>query len=621
MAFVSPEYLDELRARVAVSTVAGRRVKLVKKGREYSGLCPFHSEKTPSFTINDERGFYHCFGCGANGDVISFVTETEGLNFVEAVEQLSALAGLEMPRPDRQAREKSARRASLYDVTEAACAWFEAQLQGAQGAVARRYLADRGVTAQSCRGFRLGYAPPDGLQAALATQGIATDKLVAAGLVKARDSGGCYDFFRGRVIFPITDRRGRVIAFGGRALGEAQPKYLNSPDTELFHKGKVLYNMAAARQATRREENLLVVEGYMDVVALTQVGFSAVVAPLGTAVTTDQLLELWRMVREPVICLDGDAAGLRAAGRAVARALPELGDGRSLRFATLPAGEDPDSLVQRGGAGAFGDVLAQARPLSDVLWQDLRAAQSLETPERRAAFRAALRRRVGVIGDRETQDEYRREMFRRLDALFAPQKKSDRRPFQSVPPLRRLPPPPRRVNLIHRAEQVLLAALINHPMVLAQHVEELAASRLSDSRLQALLHELLMQIMRDPDLDSASLKAHLFAKSFGLDKLLCDDVYHHGHFARPATDSHEAGYGVAHILSLFRERVAAQTAPQQRQALLEALLDEEQGTEALARHDAHKQTRREETGVDIDLDAFDLDGSSEDEKFGAQSDE
>ncbi len=428
---IPPEFLDELRNRLTLSEVVGRRVKLVKKGREHSGLCPFHNEKTPSFTVSDEKGFYHCFGCGAHGSAIDFVMNSEGLSFPEAVERLAAQAGMQVPQARPEDRERAEKRAGLIDVLEAACVWFEEQLRSEAGREARDYLAGRGLDPQTVKSFRLGFAPRQRgvLAKALRARGITVDQLLEAGLVKRAEQGesgaggdpgegDLRDYFFHRVIFPITDRRGRVIAFGGRTLGESKAKYLNSPDTPLFHKGRVLYNLARARKAAHDTGELLVTEGYMDVIALAEGGFPAAVAPLGTALTEEQIEELWRLCAEPTLCFDGDAAGQRAAFRAAERALPLLKPGKSLLFALLPPGEDPDSLLRGQGAPALRAILEAAQPLADMVWRRAAENRPADTPERRAAIRAELRDQVRAIRDPELREDYRQEMERRFEAVF-----------------------------------------------------------------------------------------------------------------------------------------------------------------------------------------------------------
>ena len=407
---IPPDFLEELRRRLTLSSVVAKRVRLTKKGREFEGLCPFHNEKTPSFFVNDDKAFYHCFGCGAHGDVLSFVINTEGLSFPEAVERLAGEAGLEVPRSAAVDPAERARRAGAEAAVEAACAWFQSQLKLPAGKAALDYLRGRQVDDSQLAGFRIGFAPDQrtALKAHLLKQEFAEDVLLEAGLlVKPEDGGASYDRFRGRVMFPIADRRGRIIAFGGRVMGDGQPKYLNSPEGPLFHKGRTLYAHHLAREAAAHGEPVIVAEGYMDVVALHRAGFRGAVAPLGTALTEDQLAELWRLAAEPALCFDGDAAGQRAAARAALRALPLLAPGKSLRFVTLPAGQDPDDVVgQPGGTIQFRELLAGAAPLSAVLWETERARAPLDTPERRADFRVRLRDHINHIGDRDVRRFY-----------------------------------------------------------------------------------------------------------------------------------------------------------------------------------------------------------------------
>ena len=360
---IAPDFLDEIRARIGLGDVIARHVPLKRAGRELTGLCPFHSEKTPSFTVSEEKGFFHCFGCGAHGDVIGFAMRQEGLSFPEAVERLAGEAGLQVPQATPEEREAAKRTASLHEVMERACRFFEAELQGPRGAAARSYLDGRGIEEATVARFRLGYAPDTrtALRNAVMDAEHPEALLVEAGLLIRPDDGTPYDRFRGRVIFPITDRRGRVIAFGGRILGEGNPKYLNSPDTPLFSKGRVLYGMATAREAAHRNGRVIVTEGYTDVIALNRAGYSEAVAPLGTALTESHLHALWRMAPEPILCFDGDPAGKRAAYRAAERALPLLEPGRSLQFVTLPAGQDPDSLLADEGVEAVDDPVWQSR--------------------------------------------------------------------------------------------------------------------------------------------------------------------------------------------------------------------------------------------------------------------
>ena len=350
--------LDELRDRTALVDLIGRKVSLQRRGREHTGLCPFHKEKTPSFTVNEEKGFYHCFGCGQHGDAISFVMETESLNFPEAVERLANAAGIEVPRATPEEVQREKRRGGLLEAIEAATVWFERRLRGPEGKVALDYFTRRGLDSETIAKFRLGYAPVLGrgeasrLSADLIQQGFEIETLVEAGLLNVPEDGRApYDFFRGRAMFPITDRRGRVIAFGGRVIGDGEPKYLNSRDTPLFDKRRILYNLANAREACRDAPEMIVAEGYMDVIALDRGGFPAAVAPLGTALTEEQIEALWKLVDEPLLCFDGDNAGRRAAGRAADRA--SIVEARQVAAYCLhAAGRRPGQYV--GGSGVDG---------------------------------------------------------------------------------------------------------------------------------------------------------------------------------------------------------------------------------------------------------------------------
>ena len=426
MAF-PPSFLDEIRSRVSLVSVIGRRVRLTKKGREHVGLCPFHNEKSPSFTVNEDKGFFHCFGCGAHGDVIGFEMQTHHLSFPEAVERLAQEAGLDVPVQAPEDRERAKRASSLYDAMEFACRFFEKALREPAGDTALGYLRRRGLDDQTIARFRLGYSP-DGrgtLKNAAKQAGLPEALAIEAGLLIAPDTGGrdggdTYDRFRGQVMFPITDRRGRIIAFGGRIMGDGQPKYLNSPDTPLFHKGSVLYGLAQAREPALQAGTVVVCEGYMDVITLHRAGFAHAVAPLGTALTEQQIELLWRMAPEPIICLDGDAAGRRAAAKAAERALPLLKPGLSLRFASVPPPEDPDSFIRKQGAGALQEVLDRALPLSEVLWRQELAGYAIDTPERRAALEHDVMKLVAGIADRSVADQYRSHFRSLLWKTFHP---------------------------------------------------------------------------------------------------------------------------------------------------------------------------------------------------------
>ncbi|SEG04623.1 DNA primase [Bosea lathyri] len=418
-----PSILEEIKARLPVSAVVGKRVRLAKSGREWKGLSPFNAEKTPSFFVNDQKGSFFDFSSGKNGDIFKFVMETEGLSFPEAVEKLAFEAGVVLPKITHEAQVQEEKRKGLHEVVELAARFFEAELMGERGAGARRYLAGRGLDGEARKAFRIGYGPPDrfALRDHLAGKGVDAALMMETGLlVHGEEIAVPYDRFRDRIMFPIHDSRGRVVAFGGRAMSaEVSAKYLNSPETPLFHKGSLLFNHHNARKAAHDTGQVIIVEGYVDVIAMSLSGFPQTVAPLGTALTEDQLTLLWRMSDEPVICLDGDKAGRKAASRAIDLALPMLEPGKSLAFAILPDGQDPDDLARSGGRAAIMDVVAAARPLVDMLWTREVEAGPLDTPERRAAFERRLKEPLGQIKDEATRRHYRREMDERLAQLFA----------------------------------------------------------------------------------------------------------------------------------------------------------------------------------------------------------
>ena len=419
---ITPQWKDELRARITLSTVVMRTTKLVKAGREFKGCCPFHNENTPSFYVNDQKQFYHCFGCGAHGDVITWMIEQRGLPFMEAIKELAEEAGMEVPRPDPVAAKKAEKRAELVDVTTAAQDWYVANLESAEGRRALEYLRGRGLSDATLREFGFGYAPEDKQALAKALSHFDAPMLADSGMRITTDDGSTYDRFRGRVMLPIQDQRGRVIAFGGRILEkrEGVAKYLNSPDTPLFDKGRTLYNLHRAAPASRQTGRVVVVEGYMDVVALAQAGVHDAVAPLGTALTETQLEMLWRMVEVPLLCFDGDSAGQRAAMRAIARALPLLAPMRSLGIVRLPSGLDPDDLIQQQGERAIHRLLENPQSLLDVLWQSERDAQPLESPEAKAGLKARLMAHVDTIEDNDIRSLYRRELLDRFSAFAYP---------------------------------------------------------------------------------------------------------------------------------------------------------------------------------------------------------
>ncbi|MCB5944927.1 DNA primase [Acidocella sp. KAb 2-4] len=512
-------FLDELRARVPIRTVIGRTVKLTRSSRDWKGCCPFHGEKTPSFYVYDDH--YHCFGCGAHGDVITFVMKSTGAGFMETVEELARQAGLEVPKPTPQAAEAEQRRAGLSEVLEAAARQYQLWLSGPEGRAALEYLRGRGLSDDTIRKFGLGWSGEGrgALAAALRGQNIKPDQLIEAGLMKQAERGPV-DMFFARVMFPIRDKRGAMISFGGRIMGDGQPKYVNGPETAVFAKRRALYGLNFAREAVRKGARLIVVEGYMDVIALAQAGFGGAVAPLGTALTEEHLEELWKLSPEPVICFDGDAAGQRAALRTVELALAHLSPERSLRLLRLPPKDDPDSLIRRGGAAAFQAALAQAEPLSEALYGMLTAAhRPPNTPEGRAAFLHRLDELAGLIPDKTLAGEYRQHLRGRYygerrqarpQTAFRPGQ-----PGRLAPPPVKLPPrpaPDASAADLRRA-RLMLATLLRHP-VLIHDVEEAFAHVPLPPGDEALRHALHGFAAQARHLDSENLLTHL--ESLGL---------------------------------------------------------------------------------------------------------
>jgi DNA primase len=571
----TPQFLDDLRARLPVSEVVGRRVKLKRAGREWKGLSPFQQEKSPSFTVNDQKGFYHDFSSGKHGDIISFLMETEGVGFTEAVERLASMAGVPLPAAAPDAARHEQRRKTLYDVMELSAKFFADTLASRNGAKARGYLGDRAISPAVQLQFRIGYAAGErfALKEHLGAAGIPVEDMVEAGLlISGDDIPVPYDRFRDRVMFPITDLRGRVIAFGGRALEkDVSAKYLNSPETPLFHKGDNLYNLAPARLATHNGGTLVVVEGYVDVIAMVGAGYPASVAPLGTALTENQLVLLWKMADEPILCFDGDKAGQKAAWRAADMALPHLLPGKSLRFALLPEGQDPDDLARSGGRGAIEEVISAARGLADVIWSREVEGGTFATPERRAALEKRINELTNGIRDEVVRRYYRQDLSERLHRAFAPEggrggygrgnyrgaaggesgrrfaprgsftpgaagrfeprggrfqvsagsQTIDRGPYQAASPQLATSPIMRgQRSAMSRREALILQSLINHPWLLHDHLEEVAALELAHPEANKLRARIIAAFADDhhhsegPAEQSEKLRADLAAGGF-----------------------------------------------------------------------------------------------------------
>lgn len=582
----SDSFLDEIRSRLPVSQIVARRVQLKRRGREFVGLSPFNKEKTPSFTVNDQKGFYHCFSSSKHGDIFTFVMETEGLSFPEAVERLAGEAGVPMPKPDPAYERIEKERLSLFDALEAAAAFFASQLRSKAGRAAESYAAGRGLSEATIKAFRIGFAPPsrDLLKNTLIGKGFGEDQLLHAGLlIKPDDGRASYDRFRNRLVIPILDAKSRVIGFGARTLDpDGQPKYLNSPETKLFDKGATLFNFARARVPALNTGAVIVVEGYMDVIALDQAGIANAVASLGTALTERQMQQLWHLAPEPVLCFDGDRAGESAAARAIDRMLPQLHEGHSFRFAFLPEGEDPDSLVREQGAGAFKACISAARPLIDVLWQREISAQDLDTPERRAALETRLEQRLNEIANARVKEHYRREIRARLAALwqqasagpaksqgFKPQNLAKGRgrqtawrspgPSQPSRRLRDMPTSPRGFAV------TVILALTNHPWLLDHFTEEVAALDLRKTGVADLLNLISHAILEQPGLDRAALE-ELMARSGKAPhfaKLARESAFSRLSFLKPETPQAEVEEQFRDLL--FRWRAL----PSLKQELLE----------------------------------------------------
>jgi DNA primase len=563
MAF-SPQFLDDLKIRTSLAEVVGKRVKLIKKGHEFSGLCPFHNEKTPSFTLNEEKGFYHCFGCQSHGSAIDFIMETEGLGFRETVERLATDAGIQIPDETPEQRERERRKQTLYDVTEAATVFFEKMLYMPEGKHALDYLTKRGLNRNTLKTFRVGFSPNNrsSLKNALLREEITVNQMTSTGMVikPTEDKGQgmeTYDRFRGRVMFPISDRQGRVIAFGGRVIGTREPKYLNSPETPLFHKGSELYGLHIARPAAHRTGTILVTEGYMDVIALHQAGFQHAVAPLGTAITEDQIHLLWKIVPEPILCLDGDRAGQAAAGKAAIRALPLLKPGFGIRFATLPTSEDPDSLIKKNGAHAMQSVLDASIPLSESIWRMETGGRMPTSPEDKASLQQRLKDHARAIQDSTVRNHFSKAFNQWVNPEGSQEgnnrQKKWRANWQSRPrdgwasnmQLETTAGPAAKINIVKRREEILLTTLINHPGLYDDVSENLGNIAFLTLKLDKIRQEVLKTLATKSSLETEAIINHLNECGYLVETryLLGTEVYGHAYFARPEASFKEAKAG------------------------------------------------------------------------------
>ena len=592
-----PHLLDDIRARLSVSQVVSRKVALKRAGREYRGLSPFKVEKTPSFFVNDQKGFYHCFASGEHGDIFTFLMKTEGLSFPEAVERLAEEAGVPMPKPEARDKQREDERARLYTLMEAAARFFQDSLKGAAGGEARRYVDGRGLSRDTIERFRIGFAPPSrsAIKEHLSRQGYSTEELIKSGmLIGGEDIREPYDRFRNRIMFPITDLKDRVIAFGGRALEkDERAKYLNSPETPLFHKGAILFNAAKARPLAHERGRIIVVEGYMDVISLAAAGFGESVAPLGTALTEEQIQIVWRLVPEPTLCFDGDSAGLKAAYRSIDTILPHLKPGLSASFAFLPNGLDPDDLVRQQGPEAMRGVLTRARPLADVLWEREFAAGDWSTPERKARLEQQVAALVARIADPAVRAHYGKAMRDRFDAAWGTGRSpaggrqgraEPRTPgagYRKSPYVARTQQQAfrgrgqagqwpdqmraaashslRRSGLVESEagrpayrEALLLRTLLNHPWLLEAEAESIAALELASPALARLRDAMLALLSDNISLDREHIRSQL--ERLSLDRVvdLVDRAITHrsDRFAEPDADAGEVERGWRHTLAL-----------------------------------------------------------------------
>lgn len=506
-----PRFIDDLRDRISLSDIIRGKVKLTQKGKEFTGLCPFHNEKTPSFTVNDEKGFYHCFGCGAHGDIIKFVMDSEKMPFMEAVEYLATKAGMSMPKASAAQIERDQKQSSLTEIMEVACQFYQDHLFGLAGSSARNYLISRGISGHVAKAFRLGYAPSgSALTAYLQTRGYNIDDCIALGLILRNEQRATtHDYFYDRIMFPILDRRKRVIGFSGRIMGKGEPKYLNSPETELFHKGETLYALPNAIETMRKKNEAILVEGQMDVIALHTAGFTDAVAPMGTALTEHQLNLLWRYCDEPIICFDGDMAGRRASVRAITRALPNLTPGKSLRFVWLPEGLDADDMIRKKSPDAFQKVLKSAKSMTFAVWNMLLEGRSTDTPERMAKLKKDALETVAQIKDDTVRSFYTKDIKNRIWKFQSDKGKTSKTlAFQNSSTI--LPP-----SQITQAK-MLLAYLVIYPHISQKILEDISLLNFAEPAVNDTLQELIQILLDDPEITKEMLQKKLSDESMRL---------------------------------------------------------------------------------------------------------
>ena len=514
-------FLDELRSRISIADIIGQKVKLTKRGREYTGLCPFHHEKTPSFTINESKGFYHCFGCGAHGDIVRFLMDSEGLPFIEAVKKLADKVGMQLPAFSKESQEQSQRRKSLYEIMDMAAAFFEKNLRLPIGAKGLAYFKNkRGLSDEIIQKFRLGYAPNNnGLKALLISKGISESEMAELGLIAVPEdrNRSSHDFFRDRVMIPIMDKQGHVIAFGGRIMDNSQPKYLNSPETPIFNKRRILYNMTHAREPAYAQKRLIICEGYMDVIALDSFGFNYATAPLGTALTEEQIIEAWKVCPTPTLCFDGDGAGIKAAIRSIDRVLPILRAGYSVNYIFLKEKKDPDELLHTLGPAVFEQYLQHAKPLVDILWHKCKMNKDTDTPEQKALIEKETFEEVNKIKDAQIRNYYAQEMKKRIYYAFgkgASPVAENERPTarransknnvqnrQSTTHYHLVKKPP----LTNLDLRNIVAAMLLYPELIGKYEERLTAFEIDRSPMARILNEMIEINQTEERLDSEIL--------------------------------------------------------------------------------------------------------------------
>ena len=508
-------FCDELRAKISIVDVVGSKVKLVRKGREYTACCPFHNEKTPSFTVNEAKGFYHCFGCGAHGDIIKFEMEANGLSFIDAVEKLAHKVGMQLPKLNPESKEQAEKRATAYDIMEMAARFFEKTLRLPAGREGLDYLYSRGFGDDIISKFRLGFAPGNnGLKAQLSSHGVSDKEMAELGLLTIPENNRPHDFFRNRVMIPIMDKRGKVIAFGGRVMDGSQPKYLNSPETPVFNKRRILYNLNYARECGYDAKRLIICEGYMDVIAMDKYGIGYAVAPLGTALTEDQIQEAWKVVNEPICCFDGDTAGIRAAVRSVDRVLPILRPGYSLQYAFLPDKQDPDEFLKAKGTEEFLKVVTATVPLKDLLWRKTLEGKLVNTPEQKARIEKDIKEEVAKIADETVRGYYIQEMKRKIYSdLVEPSRSEHRRETSRQQTSKRSLVRGTRTDLDDLVAKYVISAFVCYPQLAEEYEERLFNFTIKDSRLKALFEAVTEIVRDDPELkDEAELAAKLDTK-------------------------------------------------------------------------------------------------------------